>query len=80
MPANPRRASLVSMYAKCTMVHERGTVPETRETIAFAGFFFVSFRYRITERVIGGLQSLTSGKQAESITYQIRKYRGGRNS
>lgn len=80
MPENPCSASLVSMYAKCTMVHERGTVPETRETIALAGFFFVSFRYRITERVIGGLQSLTSGKQAESITYQIRKYRGGRNS
>lgn len=39
MPAKPCRASLVSMYAKCTMVHERGTVPETRETIAFAGFF-----------------------------------------
>ena len=39
MPANPCRASLVPMYAKCTMVHERGTVPETRETIAFAGFF-----------------------------------------
>ena len=52
MPANPCSASLVSMYAKCTMVHERGTVPETRETIAFA-----AFRYRITERVIGGLQS-----------------------
>lgn len=39
MPTNPCHASLVSMYAKCTMVHERGTVPETRETIAFAGFF-----------------------------------------
>ena len=39
MPENPCSASLVSMYAKCTMVHERGTVPETRETIAFAGFF-----------------------------------------
>lgn len=41
MPANPCRALLVPMYAKCTMVHERGTVPETRETIAFAGFFCI---------------------------------------
>ena len=39
MPANPCGTSFVSMYAKCTMVHERGAVPETRETIAFAGFF-----------------------------------------
>ena len=39
MPEKPCSASLVSMYAKCSMVHERGTVPETRETIAFAGFF-----------------------------------------
>lgn len=39
MPANPCGTSFVSMYAKCTMVHERGTVPGTRETIAFAGFF-----------------------------------------